>query len=342
MTVTKRRFALSILLLLLLTAVVVVIVLLPSFTSPFKGYEGEKVVEIPKGTTIAGAARILEREGIVANRWSVRLIFRLRFRNRSLHAGEFLFDQPLSPEEVIRRLTSEYGLLLTLTVKEGENLFDIVDTLKRADWKGSDRFLEAAQKRTDLIEDLFPGAPSLEGFLFPDTYRFARGVSPDKILETLTLHFRKRLLPLWSRRPEGFPLTVPEVVTLSSLVEKETAVAEERPLIASVFRNRLRKKMLLQCDPTFIYALRKDGLWSGKTGSKEIHYDSPYNTYVQRGLPPGPIGNPGEEALKAVFSQTESDYLFFVSQNDGTHRFSRTLEEHNRAVYRFQKRKRVF
>ena len=220
MTVTKRRFAVSILLLLLLTAVVVVIVLLPSFTSPFKGYEGEKVVEIPKGTTIAGAARILEREGIVANRWSVRLIFRLRFRNRSLHAGEFLFDQPLSPEEVIRRLTSEYGLLLTLTVKEGENLFDIVDTLKRADWKGSDRFLEAAQKRTDLIEDLFPGAPSLEGFLFPDTYRFARGVSPDKVLETLTLHFRKRFLPLWSRRPEGFPLTVPEVVTLSSLVEK--------------------------------------------------------------------------------------------------------------------------
>lgn len=305
----------------------------------FKAFSGEKIIVIDRGSSVSRVANILEREGIIKNSDIFKLAYKFYFRGKVINAGEFKFDKPLSIKEVLQKLISEYGILISFTIKEGDSIFDIGENLeKRAIFKKDD-FLKFVKENTYFIADLAPNAKSLEGFLFPDTYKFSKGIDIRKLVSIFVENFRTKFFPVWNKRPSDYKFSIYETITLASLIEKETSTGSERSLISSVFHNRLKKGMLLQCDPTFIYALKVDGKWKGKIGYREIKYDSPYNTYLYRGLPPGPIANPGISSIKAAIYPANTKYLYFVSKNDGTHYFSKTLKEHNRAVYNYQIRK---
>ncbi|MCU0242038.1 MAG: endolytic transglycosylase MltG, partial [Vicinamibacteria bacterium] len=225
-----------------------------------------------------------------------------------------------------------------VTFPEGKSIADMAAIVAAADLDAGE-FLAAAQSSA-LIHDLDPQAHDLEGYLFPDTYDIPTGTQPAAALvEHMVLRFRE----IWTDEMRDAPhgdLTTREIVTLASLVELESARGEERPMIAAVFLNRLKKKMRLQTDPTVIYALKRGGHYDGNIRKADLAMDSPYNTYRRPGLPPGPIAAPGREALRAALHPAQSDALYFVSRNDGTHQFSRTLAEHERAVDRYQRRRR--
>jgi UPF0755 protein len=225
-----------------------------------------------------------------------------------------------------------------VTIPEGRTIEESAALVAKAELDG-DEFLAAARDPS-LIADLDPDATDLEGYLFPDTYHVPLDTSPARALvERMVQRFRQVVTPELERiEKKGF--TVREVVIIASLVELETAAVEERPRIAGVFLNRLERRMLLQTDPTVIYALKQEGRWDGNIRRRDLEMDSPYNTYRYAGLPPGPIGSPGREAILAVLDPLETRELYFVSRNDGTHHFSETLREHNRAVNRYQRRRR--
>jgi len=306
----------------------------------YKGYTGEKIVEIRKGMSVKSTARLLESEKIIKNKNLFLLYYKLFFNNKKINAGEFIFNKPMNYKEVINKIISEYGLLLEFTIKEGDSIFDIGEKLEIRDICNKDEFLKFVKTHNYLISDLSPQAKSLEGFLFPDTYKFSKSIKLDKLIRMFTNNFRKKFYPVWRKRPKDYLFTINQTIILSSLIEKETSNPKERAIISSVFHNRLKKGMLLQCDPTFIYAVKLDNKWRGKIGYKELKYDSPYNTYLYKGLPPGPICNPGIDSIKAAIYYKRTKYLFFVSKNDGTHYFSSTLKEHNRAVFNYQIRNR--
>ncbi|MCP2604312.1 endolytic transglycosylase MltG [Candidatus Aminicenantes bacterium AC-708-M15] len=199
-----------------------------------------------------------------------------------------------------------------------------------------EKFIEAS-KRTSLIREFDKEAEDLEGYLYPETYHFPKGIDVNKIIETMVSQFKRIFKDEWRKRASELGMSIREIVILASLIEKETSVPEEKPLISAVFHNRLKKGMKLECDPTIIYALKKEGKYENKIRTRDKKFDSPYNTYVYYGLPPGPICNPGKESLKAALFPASVKYLYFVSKNDGTHYFSLSLKEHNRAVRKYQK-----
>ena len=216
-----------------------------------------------------------------------------------------------------------------MTIPEGANIFEIAARVEQEGFCTRQEFLEAAVKQASLVADLDPGAKSLEGYLFPDTYRFARHTSADRIVAAMVRRFRAEAAQL------GLKENVHQVVTLASIVERETAVDAERPLVASVFVNRLTKKMPLMTDPAVIYGLELEGRWRGVIYRSDLTYDTAYNTYLHAGLPPGPIDNPGISSLLAAMHPAKSDYLYFVAAGDnpqGRSHFSSTLDEHNRYV----------
>lgn len=312
--------------------------------TPYAGFgAGGVFVEIPHGMRVATIAQTLETEGVVRHALSFRLL-ELRHRHVRLEAGEYHFDHAETPEQVFDTIARGRIYLVTVVVPEGETMFGIAELMEAKGVTTRDAFLAAARSPA-LVADLAPGAPSLEGFLFPATYQFPRHQTGERVAEAMVRRFRET----WSEvsrkpaesdsgaaRPAGLgPL---EVVTLASLVEKETGVPEERPLVASVFLNRLRKRMALDCDPTVIYALVLAGRFNGRLLLPDLRVDSPYNTYRRRGLPPGPIANPGEASLRAVLEPAPGKSLYFVATGDGGHVFSGTLAEHNRNVARYRKR----
>ncbi len=305
----------------------------------YKGFSGEKIITIEKGSSITRVSKILEREGIIKSSEFFRLAYKIYFRGKVINAGDFKFDKPLSIMDVLKKLISEYGILVSFTIKEGDSIFDIGKRLEDNSIFKEKYFINFVRENTYFISDLAPQAKSLEGYLYPDTYKFSKGIGIRKLVSMFVENFRKNFFPVWNKRPKKYSLSIHETITLASLIEKETSSPNERSLISSVFHNRLKRGMLLQCDPTFIYALKLDGVWGGKIGYKEIKYNSPYNTYLYGGLPPGPIANPGIESIKAAIYPKQTKYLYFVSKNDGTHYFSKTLKEHNRAVYNYQIRK---
>lgn len=301
--------------------------------TPYRGYEGEALVEVPRGT---GAGAVLDRlvaRGVVRHRLPVKLAYALRGDQASIKAGLYRFDRPMTPQEVLQKLLKGDVVLVRFTVPEGLRADEVAQILSAAGL-GSMEVYEHLFADASLVLDLDPEAPSLEGYLFPETYTVDPNTRPEAVAEVLVGGFRK----WW--RDEGEPLggDLHTAVVLASLVEEESGVPEERPTVAGVFLNRIRIGMPLQCDPTVIYALVRDGLYRGSLSHAEISYESPYNTYLHRGLPPSPICSPGRAALGAALHPTPSDYLYFVSQNDGTHRFSRTLDEHNRAVASYRTR----
>lgn len=299
---------------------------------PYRGYRGEAVVvRIPHGLSTHHIARLLAAAGVVRNAWSFELLCRLK--GGRLEAGEYRFEQALSPVAVYDQLAQGRIWVVTLTIPEGWTSLDIAAALARAGLARAGEFLQVVQNPAP-VRDLAPSAPSLEGFLFPDTYQFPHQTTPEQIAQAMIRRFRQQWQQLTA--PEGAPRDALPVVTLASLVEAETAREAERPVVAGVFVNRLRLGLPLDCDPTVIYALRQRGTYQGTLDDAALHVASPYNTYLHRGLPPGPINNPGRSALLAALHPATVPYLYFVSDGSGGHRFSRTLAEHSRNVLRYR------
>jgi UPF0755 protein len=294
--------------------------------APF-GPAAETFVDVAPGSSSARIGQQLEAAGILRSRYEFDLI-RL-WKHGTLRAGEYRFDHPAPATDVYARIARGDVFTISVTIPEGANLFDIAARLEQAGFGPRKEFLDAAAAQTGLIADLDPGARSLEGYLFPDTYHLARKVTPVQICATMVRRFRAVAAQL------GLKQDIHRVVTVASLVERETAVDAERPLVASVFQNRLAQGMPLMTDPAVIYGLQLEDRWRGAIYQSDLVRDTPYNTYMHKGLPPGPIANPGLKALRAAMTPAQTDYLYFVAAGanpQGHSVFSRTLEEQNRNV----------
>ena len=293
---------------------------------PF-GPETETFVEIAPGSTAAKIGRQLEAAGIVRSRYAFDL---MRWRMRgTLRAGEYRFDHPATVSEVFARIARGDVFTKAVTIPEGANIFEIAARLEQAGFGAGQKFLDAAAKQVSLVTDLDPEAVSLEGYLFPDTYHFQRKATPAQICAAMVRRFRAVAGQI------GLKGKMHRVVTMASLVERETAVDRERPLVASVFENRLARKIPLMTDPSVIYGLELDGRWRGVIHQSDLTLDTPYNTYLHTGLPPGPVANPGARSLRAAMEPAKTDYLYFVAAGanpQGRSLFSRTLDEQQRNV----------
>jgi UPF0755 protein len=290
----------------------------------------ETFVVIPPGTGARGVASLLEQRGIIWNKYAF-LAWRVLKRG-TLKAGEYRFDHPVPLREVYARLLRGDVYTVTLTVPEGYNIFDLAHAVEGAGLKPAAEFLAGEQKNVDLIAAMDPTATSLEGYLFPDTYKFPRSATAREMQAVMVRRFRQKAEAL------GITGNFHQVVTLASLVEKETGAANERGLVASVFTNRLAGKIPLATDPSVIYGLLLAGRFRGTIYASDLKQDAAYNTYVHAGLPPGPISNPGEAALAAALHPPATHYLYFVSDNAGHSKFATTLEEHDRNVAEYRRR----
>jgi UPF0755 protein len=288
-------------------------------------------VQLTPGSSTATIGQQLEAAGIVRSRFAFDLL-RL-WKRGTLRAGEYRFDHPAPATEVMARIARGDVFTKTVVIPEGASIFEIAARLEQAGFGARQGFLDVAVKQVELVADLDPKAKSLEGYLFPDTYRFQRKASPAQIAAAMVRRFRAAAGQL------GLKRNFHGVVTMASLVERETAVDQERPLVASVFENRLAKGMALMTDPAVIYGLELEGRWRGTIYQSDLSHDTPYNTYLHAGLPPGPVANPGIRSLRAAMEPAKTDYLYFVAAGanpQGRSVFARTLDEqqHNVAGYR--------
>ena len=299
--------------------------------APYAGFGQEIFVDIPHGTTSQGMARMLADAGVVRSPLDFTAA-RLLAHTRVLQAGEYRFNRAASPIEVVRRIARGDVFYYLLVVPEGKNMFDIGAAAEQLGLFSADQFVAAAHDPS-LIRDLDPKAPSLEGYLFPNTYRVGRHTTPEMLARQMTTKFRE----VW--RSLGTTADVHDTVTLASMVEREGKLAEERPEIAAVFENRLRIGMKLDCDPTTIYAALLRNAYRGTIYRSDLQSTDPYNTYQHAGLPPGPIANPGLASLRAVLGPADSAALYFVLRPDGSggHQFSATIAEHDKAVARYHR-----
>ena len=286
-------------------------------------------MQLKPGSSARHIAAGLQQAGVIRSQYAFLLWHYLR-GHKSLKAGEYAFDHPANGLEVYDRIARGDIYFRTVVVPEGFNMFDIASAIEAAGLGSHEDFLEAAQKQTALVRDLDPQAPSLEGYLFPDTYHFTRTQSMHDIAATMVHRFRQ------TAREISLNSDVHRMVTMASLVEKETGVPEERPVVASVFNNRMKRNMVLATDPAVIYAALLNHRYRGTIYQSDLQFASPYNTYKVAGLPPGPICNPGRASLEAALHPATTEYMFFVSNNQGHHRFARTEQEHalNVAAYR--------
>jgi len=298
-----------------------------SLNSPYRGFQGDRFIEFPKGSGTRAIGLKLEEEGVVRYAWQFWLARAMHPRT-TVQAGEYRFDRPASVAEVFRRLARGDVYYFSFTVPEGSNMFDIARLAESEGVMPAQDFLRAAADAAP-VRDLAPDAKTLEGFLFPSTYRLSHDTTPQALVQMMTSQFRKE----WKRLSAGKHAEAGKVVTLASLVEKETGVAEERPLVASVFENRLRIGMPLDCDPTVIYAALLENRYRGEIHRSDLDRQHPYNTYQHAGLPPGPIANPGESSLAAALDPAETGYLYFVARPEGGgHVFTSNLAAHGKAV----------
>jgi len=292
-------------------------------------------LSLPKGFTLKQTARLLEKEGIIRSAPAFRLLGRWRGDAGRIQAGEYLFERPASSLEVMDRLVVGDVRRHPLTLPEGLRLTQIAAAFEALELAETRELLALAEEPA-FLERLGIEAKSLEGYLFPDTYHFVRGTRPETLLETLAREMERRLSPQLLEEARKHGLNRHRLLTLASIIQKEAGNEEEMPLISAVFHNRLRKGMRLQTDPTVIYGIED---FDGNLTRKHLATPGPYNSYRNPGLPPGPIASPGLAAIRAAARPAEVDYLYFVSRGDGTHAFSRTLEEHNAKVRQFQLRR---
>jgi len=305
---------------------------------PYKGYAGaEQFVEIPPGAGPAQIGRRLAESGVVRDTASFRVALARSGQARRLQAGEYRFDQPMSAREVIDKLARGDVFLRPITFPEGLTIAQMAQIYERDGGGKRADFVRAAGNGA-LIRDLDAAAQDLEGYLFPNTYTLPRNISAEQLVQRMVTAFRDVMTQEIAQRAAARGWSVRQLMTLASLVEKETAKPEERPIVAAVYANRLRIGMGMQCDPTVIYALERAGRYTGNLTRDDLHFDSPYNTYRYAGLPPGPIAAPGRASIEAASAPADVPYLYFVSRNDGSHVFAVTLDEHNRNVFEYQKK----
>lgn len=305
--------------------------------TPNKGFTEEiKIVDIPRGTRLVGIAEILQQAGIIHHRRAFIVAMAIERRKSVIRAGEYRFDRPLSEFQVIRKLLRGEVHYHQVTVPEGSNIFDIGDILENAGLAQKEEFVSAAY-HTESIKDIAPDAVSLEGFLFPDTYKFEKQTPAAEIAGKMVERFRKFVTQEYLGAAQQENLTLYQAVILASLIEKETGKEDERPRVSAVFHNRLQIHQRLECDPTVIYAALVTDRYRGKIYRSDMQIDSPYNTYLQNGLPLGPIANPGRASLEAAVHPAQVDYLYFVSNNNGSHTFSKTLAQHQNAVREYRR-----
>ncbi|HXW92495.1 MAG TPA: endolytic transglycosylase MltG [Terriglobales bacterium] len=291
---------------------------------------GQKFVFLRSGYSTRRIASELKSAGVIRSALGFVLFHRLYHRH-SLKAGEYLFEKPASALEIHDRLTRGDVYVCTVVIPEGYDIFDIAQVVQQAGLGSGQDFLRVAASDTALISDLAPKATSLEGFLFPSTYEFTRTESMEDLAAAMVKQFRQ------VAREIGLDEDVEKTVTLASIIEKETAVPEERPLVASVYSNRMLAGIPLQADPSVIYAELLQGRYSGSLHHADMQFSSAYNTYTHGGLPPGPIGNPGKDSLLAALHPAQTRFFYFVSNGNGQHRFAQTLDEHNRNVAALRK-----
>jgi UPF0755 protein len=331
-----RRIARLIVALILIAAAAAMAWLALGITRPYKGYtEPERFVEVPQGAGPASISRRLADAGVIRDRFSFRVELARSGVGRRLQAGEYRFDRPMTVKEVVAKLSRGEVYLLPITFREGLTIKQMSEIFEAKGFGPRADFVAAAGDRR-LVASFDPEARDLEGFLFPDTYALERHATAAQLVARMVAGFEKVLTPELRTRAQARGLSVHALVTLASIVEKETGNTDERPLVAAVYSNRLKTGMGLQCDPTVIFALDKAGRYTGNLTKEDLHFDSPYNTYRYAGLPPGPIASPGRASLEAAVHPADAPYLYFVSRNDGTHAFSSTLAEHNHNVFEYQ------
>ena len=291
-------------------------------------------ISFPPGTGIKKLASDLQQAGVIRSRWHFMLTARLKGAARQLKAGDYRISNAMTPGSIIAKIAAGQVDYRRFTLPEGYSIYQAAELLAQKQIFSSDEFLAACRNR-DLLKQHGIAGESAEGYLYPATYNLSLDQTPLQLVNQMVLRFRKAYGTA-GEGTAGKGLSQHQVVTLASIIEKEAVVPQERPLIASVFHNRLRIGMPLQSDPTAVYGVRA---FSGKVSGSDLEHKSPYNTYLVKGLPPGPIGNPSADAIRAALNPTQSTYLYFVARKDGTHYFSNSLDEHNRAVYRYLKQK---
>jgi UPF0755 protein len=335
------KIFLTILVVLLLVAAGGAAWLWYGITQPYGKFPAEGVfVDVPHGASRRGISHLLEKNGVVRSALAFEIYAR-RHPKRTMQAGEYLFDHPVSGKDVFWKLARGDVYQVPFTVREGETMFDIAHELEAAKFMTADDFLKVANDGA-LVHDIAPHARTLEGFLFPATYELPRHPIAIELGAEMVKKFKEQWGHIAASVDADKSADVKErgvesIVTLASLVERETPKRDERPLVAGAFENRLKKGMLLQCDPTVIYGMERLGQYNGTLTGKDLHFDSAYNTYVHTGLPPGPIGNPGEASLRAALEPAQTDFLYFVANTQGGHFFSATLAEHNKNVVKYRR-----
>jgi UPF0755 protein len=290
-------------------------------------------VEVRKGLRTSTIVRHLQEQGIVRDQYIPVIYVKLVRYGDSLKAGIYEFSKPMSAAEVIDKLIRGDVVLKSVTVREGLDRFAVA-RLFAAEGFGREHEWDALTADAESIHDVAPEAKSLEGYLFPDTYKLVPGTAPKTIVQAMTQNFRKHFGAEMNYITTG--LSPHDTVTLASIVETEAKLPQERPLVASVYLNRLQRHMLLGADPTVIYALKLAGRWDGNIHKADLQIDSPYNTYRFPGLPPGPVANPGLASLRAAAAPAKTSFLYFVARHDGSHAFSSNIAEHDRNVQKYQ------
>ena len=294
--------------------------------------QNDVIIRVRPGQTLKSTANILHQTNLIKSRLKFILIARLKGMDKHLKAGEYLLSAAMPPRQILEIMVKGAVNLHKLTVPEGYNISQIAVLVENAKLGSKNEFIEKATDAALAIKNGIE-ASSLEGYLFPDTYFFPREVTIDKIILTMVNRFRSIFTTEWEKRAKDLGFTVHQIVTLASIIEKETGAAFERPIISSVFHNRLTKNMRLESDPTVIYGIKN---FDGNLTRKHLKTQTPYNTYKIKGLPAGPIANPGRASLEAALFPDKTVYIYFVSKKDNTHYFSKTLTEHNQAVRKYQ------
>ncbi len=296
----------------------------------------EVFVDLPRGAKTKEVANLLV-DAKILHRWLPFMIYaRFSGLGRHIQAGEYRFSKPATPKQIAQRLVRGDVYFLSITVPEGLTAQETLELFARNGLGKSDE-MEQALLKTEWIREMDPDARNLEGYLFPETYRFSRKADSETIIKAMVHQFRVRIARILESNPLQADWNIPRIVILASMIEKEVKKLEEGPLVASVFVNRLERGIPLACDATIIYAMKLEGTFHGNLSKADLAMKSPYNSYHHLGLPPGPICNPGESSLRAALNPAESDYLYYVSRNDGTHQFSKDFQSHLNAVNKFQK-----
>lgn len=294
-----------------------------------------QIVTVAKGQTFGRTAHLLHAQHLIEHPFKFRLLARLQGQDKQIQAGEYLLSAAMSPADILEALVNGKVRLYKFTVPEGSNLKQIAAVVDAAGLVSQAEFLGAAAD-SEFSAEKGIAAATFEGYLFPDTYFFPKNASAHAIITVMVDRLRSEMTPAWEKRAADIGLSVHQVLTLASIIEKETGAAAERPIISSVFHNRLRRGMRLETDPTVIYGIEN---FDGNLTRKHLTTPTPYNTYLIGGLPPGPIASPGRAAIEAALYPADTPFLYFVSKKDGTHQFSKTLADHNRAIVTYQLKK---